>query len=88
MKKNILLILVISFFLTTCLYLSANSTANSITYEDFLKMWEQARVNLETNNPGGHSEIFTATEILPESIRLNYGWIEGIGIWGIVVKTE
>ena len=80
MKKSILLILVVFFFLTTFLCLSANST---VTYEDFLVMRQQAQVSLETNNPDGHSEIFTETEITPESIQLSYGWIEGIGIWGI-----
>ena len=80
MKKSILLILVISFLLTTCLCLSANSI---VTYEDFLVMWQQAQANLETNNPGGHSEIFTETEIVPRDIQLSYGWIEGVGVWGI-----
>ena len=83
MKKSILSILVVFFFLATFLCLSANSISYVITYEDFLVMWRQAQVNLETNNPGGHSEVFTETEVVPESIQLSYGWIEGVGVWGI-----
>jgi len=83
MKKSILSILVVFFFLTTFLCLSTNSISYVITYENFLDMWRQAQVNLETNNPGGHSEVFTATEVVPESIQLSYGWIEGIGVSGI-----
>jgi len=80
MKKSILLILVVFFFLTTFLCLSANS---SVTYEDFLVMWQRAQTNIEINNPDGHSGFYTDTEIIPEDIELNFGWIEGIGIWGI-----
>jgi len=46
-------------------------------------MSQRAQVSLEMNNPGGHSNIYTDTEIIPEDIELNFGWIEGIGIWGV-----
>ena len=77
--KKIMLVLVIFFFLSTFLYLSANSI---VTYEDFLVMWKRAQSNIEINNPDGHSNIYTDTEVVPESVRLNYAWIEGIGVWG------
>jgi len=80
MKESILLILVISFLLTTCLCLSANSI---VAYEDFLVMWKRAQSNIEINNSGGHSNIYTDTEVIPEDVELNFGWIESVGVCGI-----
>jgi len=79
----LLLILVIFFFLSIFLYLSAS---NFVVYEDFLVMWKQAQINIEINNPGGHSNIYTDTEVIPEDVGLNSGWIEGIGVWTIIVE--
>jgi len=79
--KKIMLVLVVFFFLSTFLCLSANS----ISYMDFLAMWQRAQVSLEMNNPGGHSNIYTDTEITPEDIALRIGWIEGVGYESIII---
>jgi len=75
-----MLVLVIFFFLSTFLCLSANSI---VTYEDFLVMCKRAQSNIEINNPGGHSNIYTDTEVIPEDVELNFGWIESVGVWGV-----
>jgi len=80
--KKIMLVLVVFFFLSTFLCLSANSISYVMTYEDFLAMWQRAQANIEINNPDGHSEFYTDTEVIPEDVKLNSGWIEGVGIWG------
>lgn len=59
-----------------------------ISEDDFNDMWQQAQTNLETNNPGGHSNIYTDTEVIPEDVELSSGWIEGVGVWGIVVEPK
>src|SRR5680860_943744 len=78
--KKIMLVLVIFFFLSTFLCLSANSI---VPYEDFLVMWKRAQSNIEINNSGGHSNIYTDTEVITEDVELNFGWIESVGLWGI-----
>ncbi len=82
MKKSMLLILVIFFFLITCLYLSATDFTDITEYWDCYNVWQQSYVGPE------HSNIYTDTEMLLVDIELNSGWIEGVGIWGIIVESE
>jgi len=72
-----MLILVVFFFLSTFLCLSATNFTDTTEYWDCFSIWQQSYVGPE------HSNIYTDTEIIPEDIELNFGWIEGIGIWSI-----
>ena len=85
--KRLLLIILIPFSVLILINIP-NAADTIITLEEFSNIWQQAQANIEINNPGGHSNIYTNTELIIEDVELNYGWIEGVGVWGIVVEPE
>ena len=79
--KRLLIILLISF--AALILVNIPYADSAITLEEFNAMWQQAQDNIRANNPDGHSNIYTDTEIISEGVELSSGWIEGIGVWGI-----
>jgi len=82
MKRLLIILLILSFSVLILINIP-NAADTIITLEEFNNIWQRAKDNLETNNPGGHSHIYTDTELVSEDVGLNSGWIEGIGVWGI-----
>jgi len=81
MKRLLLIVLLISF--SVLILVNIPNADTIITLEEFNNMWQRAQANIEINNPSGHSNIYTDTELIPEDLGLNFGWIEGVGVWGI-----